>query len=138
MVLEKKPDVAAPADGLALQSPAPMVKPRDLTARNCDCDRPNTEKPYIFTRCGHSACQSCVDNRGTCCGKMQNLQLNYQAGESTCQVCLDDTVSSWCVLVCGHRTCKDCFNSIAKDSRLRKCPTCRRVFQVGYITAPDA
>ncbi|KAF3797715.1 hypothetical protein GCG54_00014613 [Colletotrichum gloeosporioides] len=111
---------------------------RDLTTINCACRKPNAEKPYIFTKCGHAACQSCLDNRGTCCGKVQNVQLNYQAGESSCVICREDSKHVWCVLICGHRSCKQCFGNISADPNLRSCPICRKSFQVGYIVAADS
>ncbi|KAI8275146.1 hypothetical protein K4K56_001556 [Colletotrichum sp. SAR 10_98] len=111
---------------------------RDLTSINCVCRKPNAGKPYLFTKCGHAACQSCLDNRGTCCGKVQNLQLNYQAGESSCVICREDDKHIWCVLICGHRSCQQCFGNISADPNLRSCPICRKSFQVGYIVAADA
>ncbi|KAK2767203.1 hypothetical protein CKAH01_15321, partial [Colletotrichum kahawae] len=136
--LVKKEESESPLKSEFTKSEHQDVPAKDLTAINCACRKPSADKPYLFTKCGHAACQSCLDNRGTCCGKVQNVQLNYQAGESSCVICREDDKHIWCVLICGHRSCKQCFGNISADPNLRSCPICRKSFQVGYIVAADA
>ncbi|KAJ0330153.1 hypothetical protein COL922a_012503 [Colletotrichum nupharicola] len=91
----KKEESQSPLKSGFIDAEHQNASARDLTTINCVCRKPNAGKPYLFTKCGHAACQSCLDNRGTCCGKVQNVQLNYQAGESSCVICREDDKYIW-------------------------------------------
>ncbi|TDZ29713.1 hypothetical protein C8035_v004018 [Colletotrichum spinosum] len=94
-------DAAPPADVAAAAPDAGApAEPKKLDSVNCTCGTPESEKLYIFSSCGHTACQACLDQRGTCCGRLQNVQVYYQAGVTDCPVCWENPRGEWCILVC--------------------------------------